>query len=458
MSTVADIPEIRYAKTADGPHIAFQVLGDGPLDLLCFGYGSNLSIDTRDEEPHLRRFERSLAAFSRFIRFDHRGLGLSDPVTLDTSRSLEDWVDDALAVLDAAGSDNAAFLACGIDGPTAMLAAATHTDRCSSLVLVNSYAYLVKDDTYPYGYPRQWWEEWIDAVVTPSTKGGEDGPDDVELLTPSLSSDQEYRAWWKRAGQRSASPAMARARLMTTMAADVRAVLSSIAAPTLILHRTECAALEIGHAEYLAEHIDGARLAALPGADLHPFAGDSQGIVGEIEEFLTGMRGGSQPDRILATVMFTDIVGSTEQAVRQGDRAWRDCLDRHESTVDDELRRHRGRRVKFTGDGVLATFDGPARAMRCAKAIVAGGKPLGLELRAGLHTGEIEARANDVSGIAVHVAQRVSDLARPGEVLVSRTVTDLVAGSGIEFEDRGEHKLKGLPGSWKLFAVTQAEV
>ena len=450
---MTDIPETRYAKTADGVHIAYQVLGDGPRDLLSFGYGSNFSIDSRDEEPHLRHFEHRLASFSRFIRFDPRGMGLSDPVSPDSRPSIENWVDDALAVLDAADSREASFLACGTTAADAVVAAATHADRCASLVLVNTYACMVRQPDYPHGYRREFLDEVIEGIVDTSADREAVGPDDVELLTPSLAPDPDYRAWWRRVGQRNASPAAARARLITMFGADVRAVLPSVRCPTLVVQRCGVAFLDIGHGRYLAEHIAGARLVELPGVDNHPYAGDSEAVIEEIEEFLTGVRWGSPADRVLATVLFTDIVGSTEHAVRVGDRAWRTRLDRHEAIVDEDLRRFRGRRVKFTGDGILATFDGPARAMRCARSIETAAQRLGLEVRAGLHTGEVEVRGDDLSGIAVHIAERVCAHAGPGEVLVSRTVTDLVAGSGIEFDDRGEHELKGVPGAWRLFAV-----
>ena len=443
--------ETRYAKTADGIHVAFQAFGSGTVDLLCVGYGNMVSIDTRDEEPHFGRFERRLASFSRFIRFDPRGLGLSDPITPGTPSSIEQGVDDLISVLDTVGASRAALFAVGGSGPTALLAAATHPERVSSLVLINAYARVAWDDDYPFGVPQKYLDGFLDVVLDVSDDA--DGSfDDIDLLAPSLAADPEFRAWWKRAGQRGASPASARVMLTMTFGADVRATLPLVAAPTLVVHRTEHRG-SLALSQYLVDHISDARLVELPGRDHLPFAGDSDAIADEVEEFLTGVRGGSDTDRVLTTVLFTDIVGSTERATQSGDRTWHDLLDRHDNMVREELRRFRGQEIKTTGDGVVAIFDGPARGMRCAAAICAGARRLGIEVRAGLHTGEVEMRGDDVSGVAVHLAQRVSTLAGPSEVLVSRTVVDLVAGSGIEFDDRGEHHLKGFDGTWRLFAV-----
>ena len=292
---------------------------------------------------------------------------------------------------------------------------------------------------------------FADSVVnvTGETEGS---IDDVDLLTPSLATDAEYRGWWKRAGQRSVSPASAKAMYTMWNGADARSALPLITAPVLLIHRIH-SLMSVEFSRYLADHLSRARLVELSGRDTFPWAGDNDALLDEIEEFLTGARAGAETDRVLAAVLFTDIVGSTEQAVQSGDRGWHDLLDRHDRMIREELRRFRGREIKTTGDGVLATFDGPARGMRCAQAICAGARRLGIEVRAGLHTGEIEVRGDDVGGIAVHIAQRVSALAAPNEVLVSRTVVDLVAGSGVEFDERGEHELKGLTGTWQLFAV-----
>jgi class 3 adenylate cyclase len=444
-------PETRYAKTPDGVHVAFQILGDGPLDLLCVGYGNMISIDLRDDEPHFQRFERRLASFSRFIRFDPRGLGLSDPIAPGTPSSIEQGVDDLIAVLDAAGSSQATLFAVGGSALTALVAAATHPPRVSSLVLVHGYARMSWTEDYLCGVPEDILDGFIDSVLDVSESGADSG-DDIDLLAPTLSTDPLFRAWWKRAGQRSASPTSARMMLTMNFKADARSALPLVAAPVLVVHRTESPWV-VPLSQYLADHLPDARLVELRGRDHFPYSGDSDAIVDEVEEFLTGVRGESGTDRILTTVLFTDIVGSTERAASTGDRVWRDLLDRHDHMIREELRRFRGQEVKTTGDGILATFDGPARAMRCALAICAGARRLGIEVRAGLHTGEIEMRGDDVSGIAVHIAQRVSALAHENEVLVSRTVVDLVAGSGMGFDYRGDHELKGVPGPWQLFAV-----
>jgi class 3 adenylate cyclase len=445
------MPLTRYARTADGGHVAYQVLGDGPVDLMCVGYGNLVSIDVRDDEPHFARFEQRLSSFSRFIRFDPRGVGLSDPIAPGTPRSVEQGVDDVIAVLDAVGSERAALFAVGHSGQPALLSCAQHPERFSALVLMHCYARLQWDEDYSWGVPRASIDAFLDSVL--DVDATEASVDDVQMIAPSLAADAEYRAWWRRAGQRSASPGTARAILSTAFLADVRNALPLIDVPTLVLCRTHSALISCQHSRYLAEHISEARLVELPGVDHLPFAGDSDTVVDEVEDFLTGARGSSEADRVLATLLFTDIVGSTERAAVMGDRDWRVLLDRHDAMVRDELRRFRGREVKTTGDGILATFDGPARAIRCAERIHSGARRVGIDVRAGLHTGEIEMRGTDVSGIAVHIAQRVSALAGPGETLVSRTVVDLVAGSGIVFEDRGASQLKGVPGSWHLFAV-----
>jgi class 3 adenylate cyclase len=428
-------------------------MGDGPLDLVSVGYGNVVSIDMRDEETHVRRFEERLASFSRLIRFDPRGIGLSDAPPPGVAPGIELVVEDILTVLDTVGSTQACLFAVGGGGLAALLAAAMHPGRVSSLALVHCYARLPRDEDYPFGIPQRLLASFLDAVLDVGGGAGADpAMDDVDLLAPSLSQDPVFREWWARAGRRGASPAAARANLEMSFSGDVRSALPLIDAPTLVLHR-DPSLFSVGHAHYLAEHLARARLVVLPGGDHLPYGADSDVIIDEIEEFLTGVRGGAATDRVLTTVLFTDIVGSTERVARSGDRSWHELLDSHDAMARDELRRFRGREVKTTGDGILATFDGPARAIRCAQSICAGAHRLGFEVRAGLHTGEVEVRGDDVGGIAVHLAQRVSSRAGAGEVLVSRTVVDLVAGSGIAFEDRGVHDLKGIDGAWGLFAV-----
>jgi class 3 adenylate cyclase/pimeloyl-ACP methyl ester carboxylesterase len=443
--------ETQYALTEDGAHIAYQVLGDGPRDLLCVGYGNFIPIDMRDDEPHFGAFEERLASFSRFIRYDPRGVGLSDPVGAASDLAIEIATTDAVTVLDAAGSERAALLATGSSGLTSLTVAATHPERVSSLLLVNCYARLERADDYPAGIPNEILEAFVADVLGDDKAPGE--VDDAGLLSPSLARDPAYRAWWRRAGQRGASPSSARTLLPAAVRGDVRSRLDEIDCFTLVVLRTENRFVVPAHGRFLADHIAGAQLVELPGEDHLPFSGDADAVVDEIEEFLTGSRAGTDAHRTVMTILFTDIVGSTEQAERLGDRSWRLLLDRHDEMVRRQLRRFRGREVKTTGDGVLATFDNPTSGMRCARAILDEADQLDLQLRAGLHSGEVELRGDDVSGIAVHIAQRVSSMAGANEVLVSRTVADLVTGSAFEFEDRGDHPLKGVAGTWRLFLV-----
>jgi class 3 adenylate cyclase len=444
-----DTAEIHYAKSGDR-HVAFQVMGDGPVDLLAFNNGCTIWID-RDDEPHWSRFDRRLASFSRLIRFDPGGLGLSDPLDQGAGPTIEGRVQDALAVLDAVGSRRAALFGVSEGGLPAMLFSATYPERVSAQVLMHCWARMIRDADYPEGWPQDVVDNWVEAVTDPAYRG--DAVDDVALSAPSLASDVEFRAWWKRAGERGASPSIARASNVLGASADIRAVLPLIDTPTLVLHRVDNELIPIGHGRYLAEHIAGAELVELPGRDHLPFVGDTDGLLGEIEEFLTGARGTPNTDRMLATILFTDIVESTTHAVATGDRHWRELLDGHDRMTGRQIHRFGGRLVNTTGDGSVAIFDGPARAIQCGLAICHGARQLGVEVRVGVHTGEVERRGDDIAGIGVHIAARVEACAQPGEVWVSRTVTDLVAGSGIVFDDRGEHSLKGVDGTWQLFAV-----
>lgn len=444
-----DVAEIRYAKKGDR-HIAYQVLGDGPIDLLALNSGCNIWMD-RDEEPHWSRFDRRLASFSRLIRFDPSGVGLSDPLVGGSRPTIEGWVQDAVAVLDAVDSSCAALFGVSVGGLVAMLFSATCPERTSAQVLMHCWARTAHDSDYPWGWPQDVLDNWVEAVTDPTYAG--DAIDDLALSAPSLATDVEFRTWWKRAGERSASPAIARAIDVMTHGADLRAVLPLINTPTLVLHRVGNTFLPIGHARFLAENIAGAKLVELDGQDFLPFAGDTETMLGEIEEFLTGTRRTPNTERTLATILFTDIVESTKRAAGTGDRRWRELLDNHDRMAGRQVHRFGGRQVKTTGDGILATFDGPARAIECGLAIRDGARQLGVEVRVGVHTGEVERRGEDVAGIGVHIAARVQACAQPGEVWVSRTVTDLVTGSGIVFADRGEHPLKGVPGAWQLFTV-----
>ncbi len=438
-----------YAKRGD-LHIAYQVFGDGPIDLLALTNGTILSID-RDDERHWTRFERGLASFARVIRFEPCGVGLSDPLVGQSGPTIDSWMEDAIAVLDTVGSHEVGLFGVGEGGLVALMLAATHPDRTSALVLMHAWARLTRGADYPVGIPPSIVERFVESLADPQQRDGR--PDDIGLMAPTLVDDAEFRSWWQHAGQRGASPATARSIHAAATTADLRWMLPTIAAPSLILHRVSNDFIRIGHAHYLAQHIVGARLVALPGRDHVPFVGETEEVLGEIEEFLTGSRSTQVADRVLATILFTDIVDSTAQVVGAGDRRWRDLLDDHDRMIDRQIRRFGGRRVKTTGDGVLATFDAPARAVHCGLAIRDGSRQLGLALRVGVHTGEVELRGEDVAGVAVHLAARVQSRASPGEVWVSRTVADLVAGSGIHFTDSGTHDLKGIPERWQLYSA-----
>ena len=442
--------ETRYARSGDA-HIAYQVLGEDGPDLLYLSSGT-ISIDSIDDEPGFARFHSDLASFSRLIRMDLKGVGLSDPIDPSAPPSLEQWVGDALAVLDAAGSERAAL--CGVDegALVAMLTAATHPARISALILLNAYPRLVRDVDYPQGLPADLVERFAESVMPDD--GSEGSFADLEVFVPSVASDPRFRQWWQRAGNRGASPATARALTRTRFESDLRPVLPVIQVPTLVVHRKDNRASLVGHGRYLAEHIPGARYVELPGVEHLPYVGDSDAIVTEIEEFLTGMRR-VESDRVLATIMFCDIVHSTDLVSELGDRRWHDVLDGYYAMIRRQLERFAGREIKTIGDGLLATFDGPARAIRCAQAIRDGARQLSLDVRVGLHTGEVERMGDDIGGLAVHIGERVCGSAGASEVLTSRTVVDLVAGSGITFSDRGEHELKGVPDRWHLYAVDQ---
>lgn len=439
----------RYARR-DGAYIGYQVVGDGPLDLLHIStWTSNL--DVMWEEPSLARYLERLASFSRLICFDKRGTGISDPVPLGDLPTLEDWMDDARTVLDAIGAERVALVGDAEGGPMAMLLAATYPERVSALVLVNTMARHLADDDYPFGLPP----ETVPDLVGRFESGWGTG-NFVRLTAPSVDDDERFKTWLGRYQRLSAAPGASVRIYEWILQTDVRAILDSIQAPTLVIHRTDNSHYRVEHGRYLARHIRGARLVEVPGADCYPFnAGDPTPILDEIEVFLTGAREEHWRDRVLATVMFTDLVGSTELASRLGDAEWLRLRGAHDALVRDHLQAFRGTEIKTTGDGFLATFDGPARAVRCATEISQAVQGLGLQVRIGLHTGEIEVRRDDVAGIAVHIAARVMAVAGAGEVLVSGTVKDLVVGSAIEFADQGARTLKGVPGEWTLFRVVR---
>ena len=440
-----EAPDMRYTKTPDGVSIAYTVVGDGPIDLLCIpGFVSHLEVLW--EAPNADEYFGRLASFSRLIMFDKRGQGLSDrpadPPTLEQSAT------DALAVLDAAGSESAAVYGISEGGPTSALVAASHPDRVSALVLYGTWMRILEAPDYPEGASREAFEGFMEIV-----KSEWGGPVALALWAPSLRDDTAVQRWWAKLLRTGTSPAGAEALLRLYTQIDVRAVLPTITAPTLVLHRNRDRLVSLAAARRTAEAIPNAKLIELDGDDHVPIFNPTQ-IMDEVEEFLTGHRREREPDRMLATVMFTDIVDSTRRAAEMGDSRWRRLIERHDQLMHRELERHRGRAVKTMGDGFLATFDGPARGIRCAMSAREAVRELGVDIRAGLHTGEVEVMGDDIGGIAVNIGARVGAAAGPGEVLVSRTVTDLVAGSGIEFADRGAHALKGVPGEWQLYAVS----
>lgn len=439
-------PETHYAKSGD-LHIAYQTVGNGPFDLV-FVHGWISHIEHLWEEPRIARFFERLASFSRLIVLDKRGTGLSDPVPLDRLPELEGRMDDVRAVMDAVGSRRAALIGTSEAGALNLLFTATYPQRVSALVLLNSYACLGWREDYPWGFRPDDAERLLETIE----KGWGQGVA-FEALVASQSDNPAVRAWWARYQRLAASPGTAVALLRMALETDVRSVLGSISVPTLILHRAGDPFTGPEHGRYLGEHIPGARYVELSGVDHLFFAEDLDGLVAEIQEFLTGVREPAESERVLATVLFVDIVGSTERASALGDRGWRDVLDRFYVLVRSLLVRFRGREIDTAGDEFFATFDGPARAIRCARAIAEETAALGLPVRAGIHSGECEIIGDKVGGIAVHIGARIAADAAPREVLVSSTVKDLVAGSGIHFVDRGPRTLRGVPGEWRLFSV-----
>jgi len=435
------------AKSGDF-HIAYQVVGDGPLDLVWVqGWVSNVEA-MWDVRPMSRFIER-LASFSRVILFDKRGTGLSDPVPESGLPSLEVRMDDLRAVLDSVGSERTALLGHSEGGNMCVLFAATYPERTAALITFSVYAKRVWSAEYPWAPTPSERETWLRDVER--TWGR---PETIVDLAPSLAHNPTLLEQAARYWRLSASPQAAVALGKMNTQIDVRAVLPTIRVPTLVMHRTGDRDIDVEEGRYIASRIPGARYVELPGTDHFMWTEDADRVLDEIEEFLTGARPAHETDRVLATVLFSDIVGSTERAARLGDRRWRTVLDDFYEEVRRELARFRGREVDTAGDGFLATFDGPARAIRCAVAMRDGIRALGLEVRSGLHTGEVELAGDDVRGIAVHIGARVAALAGPAEVLVTRTVKDLVAGAGIEFEDRGAHLLKGVPEEWQIFAAS----
>jgi len=445
LQAVSEATPVRYAQN-ETVHIAYQVVGEGERDfVLVQGYLSHIDMDW--EHPGMARFFRTLASFSRLILFDKRGTGLSDRgVGIAT---LEERMDDVRAVMDAAGSERAVLMGVSEGAPMCLLFAATYPERTHALVLHGGMARSTEAPDYPWAPPAAGAIEAAIELIEPYFFTGED----IDLWVPSLGDDPQAKEWLGRFRRAAVSPDTLAALFSMFLDIDVRHVLPTLRVPTLVLHRHGDRVVNWRAGRWMAEQIPGARYVELSGQDHFPWFGDSDAVIEEIREFLTGVRVSAEPDRVLATVMLTDVVGSTERAASLGDRVWRDLLDAHDAAIRRQLVAFRGREVKTTGDGFLATFDGPARAIRCACAIRAAASDLHLDVRVGLHTGEIEIRGDDIGGMAVHIGQRVSALAQPGEIMVSSTVKDLVAGSGIEFEDRGEQELRGVPGTWRLFAV-----
>ncbi|HUK93481.1 MAG TPA: adenylate/guanylate cyclase domain-containing protein [Gaiellaceae bacterium] len=438
-------PPVRYAMSGD-IEIAYQVLGEGPDVIWVAGWLTHL--DVLWDHPGYRRFCEELASFSRLILFDKRGMGLSQRVRVGT---LEERMDDVRAVLDAVGSEQAVLVGVSEGGPLSMLFAATHPERTQALVLVGAEVKEETTDDWPWGEATR--EEHEATMARVPELWGAGGRGSV-LFFPDDPDAEASNSWFARLQTASATPQDAVAFMDMGMEIDVRDVAPSIRVPTLILHRVEDPVCHVEAARFLAANIPSARYVELPGSVHIPWASGGDDILDEIREFLTGAREAPEPSRVLATVLFTDIVGSTERATELGDRRWREALEAHHATIRRELERFRGREIDTAGDGFLANFDGPARAIRCAVAAVDAVRPLGLEIRAGVHTGECEIVGDKLAGVAVHIGARVAGKAGPGEVLVSRTVHDLVAGSGLRFDDRGEFKLKGVQGEWRLYAVS----
>lgn len=443
----AAVPETRYTYS-DGVGIAYQVVGDGPIDVVMVpGFGSHL--EHAWSQPRLAHFYHRLSSFARLTLLDKRGTGLSDRVSPDDLPGIEQRKDDLKAVMDAAGIERAALVAASDGGPLAILFAATHPDRVDHLVLINTYARRVSSpDHAPAlspefygGFANEVAEHWGEPIV-------------IELLAPGSAADPEFRSWWATSLRASMSPAAARAMVAMNAAIDVRQALPAVHVPTLVIHRTGDQATPVEGGRFLADQIEGARLLELPGDDHFHWLGDAEAVLGAIEEFVTGERSGTVTNQALASMLFTDIVSSTEKAAQLGDREWAALLRTHDGIVQAEVARQGGRSIKHTGDGSLSVFEGPARGVRSWLSIASQVRGIGLEVRGGLHTSEIEMINSDVRGLGVHIAARLMTLASPGELMVSSVVRDLSVGSGFSFVERGAHALKGVPGEWHVYGVT----
>ena len=441
-------PTTHYAKSGD-VHIAYQVVGEGPIDLvLIHGFISHLEIQW--EDPALARFLNRLASFSRLIVFDKRGTGLSDRVAESALPTLEQRMDDIRAVMDAVGSNRAAMFGLSEGGPLSTLFAATYPARTAALIMFGAYAKWIRSEDYPWAPTREQHEAAFKAYEEHwgTTIG-------LKILAPSAANDERMRQWYARHQRLSASPGAGVTLYRMNIEVDIRAILPTIRVPTLILHRSGDQLLPCQGARYMAGQIPAAKFVELPGNDHIAWIGDTDPLLAAVQEFLTGEPPVLEADRVLATVLFIDIVQSTQRATAIGDTRWRDLVDNYQQQVGKEVARLGGRVVNTAGDGVFATFDGPARAIKCARAVRDVVGRLGLAIRCGIHTGECVVEGNDVAGIAVHIGARVAARANPGEILISSTVKDLIAGSGVEWLDRGSHVLKGVAGRWRLFAVKE---
>jgi class 3 adenylate cyclase len=440
------LPETHYARV-DDLHIAFQIVGDGPVDVVLVDQWLG-HMEAQWDVPPMAELRRRLAAFSRLILFDKRGVGMSDPVPLASLPSIETWMDDLRSVMDAASSGEAVLVTTMAGTMLGLVFAASHPDRVRALIVVDGFARMLASDDYPEGQPSDEGDRRVGQVESMWGRGFM-----LDLFAPSMRAVPGVRDAWARYERMAGSPGVSQAMIRNIYRLDVRDVLPLIRVPTLVIQHPEARGLSAGHGRYLAEHIPGARRVELPGPDNLIWAGDQEAVVAEIEEFVTGARPAQRTDRRLATVLFTDIVDSTRHASSIGDSAWRALLGRHDALARDAVGRSGGQLIKSTGDGILATFDRPSRAIETACAIRLGVDALGLRVRAGVHTGEIELATGDVTGLAVHVASRVASLAGASDILVTSTVRDLVLGSGVDLIERGSRVLKGVPGRWRIFAV-----
>jgi pimeloyl-ACP methyl ester carboxylesterase len=441
------VPQTRYADS-DGVGIAYQVLGEGPIDVVMVpGFGSHL--EHAWSHPRLAHFYHRLSSFSRLTLLDKRGTGLSDRVSPDQLPGIEQRKDDLKAVMDAVGMERASLVAASDGGPLAILFAATYPERVENLVLINTYARRVSSPDHEPALSPEAFAAFAQDVAD---HWGE--PIAIELLAPGSASDPDLRTWWATSLRASMSPAAARAMVAMNAAIDVRQALPAVHVPTLVIHRTGDGATPVEGGRFLAENIAGARILELAGDDHFHWLGDAESVLGAIEEFVTGARSGTATNLALASMLFTDIVSSTERAARLGDREWTALLKTHDGIIQSEVQKQGGREVKHTGDGSLSVFEGPARAARSWLSISNRVREVGLEIRGGLHTSEVEMVDGDVRGLGVHIAARLMGLASPGELIVSSVVRDLSVGSGLNFEDRGSHELKGVPGEWRVYSVT----